>query len=63
VLQEVGEAALILLFKNRTYLLRNVEVDLILGLLVMSDVIGQTVVEMSDSYLRVNGDGRHLTLR
>ena len=40
VLQEVGEAALVLLFEDGTHLLCDVKVDLVLGLLVVTDVIG-----------------------
>ena len=60
VLQEMGEAALVLVFKDGTDLLGDVEMRLVLRLLVVADVIGQSVLQMADADIRIDRNRRHL---
>ncbi len=60
VLEEVSETALGVVFLNRTYLLSDVEVCLVLGFLIVADVVGQAVVEFANLHCRVNGKWGHL---
>ena len=43
VLQKVGKPALVVFFQNGAYLLRDIEVRLVLGQSVVPDVVGQSV--------------------
>ena len=60
VFQEVGESALALLLLNGTHLLCDVEVGAVLRPVVVTNVVGQPVVELSDAYGLIHRDGRHL---
>ena len=44
VLQEVRQTVLMVLFEDSTYTLRNMELATLFGLLIMTDVIGQSVL-------------------
>ena len=59
MLKEVGQTALTFLFLNRADLLRNVEIGAMLRPVVVTDVVGQSVVEFSDAHGRVEGNRRH----
>ena len=60
VFQEVCKAALLGLFQDRAYFLCDVELYAVFGFLVVTDVVGQSVVQFSDAYVRVDRDGRQL---
>ena len=60
VLQEVGKTTLRLVLINRAYTLGNIEIGNVFGILVVTDVIGQSVVQFTNAHSWVNGDGRHL---
>ena len=60
VLQEVGQSALVVVLLNRTHALGNVELGTLFGPCIMTDVISQSVVQLTDFYVGVGGDGRHL---
>ena len=60
VLQEVCQTALAFLFLYGAHLLRDVEVCLILRLLIVADVVGEPVFELSNLHFRVNGKLLHL---
>ena len=62
VFQKVGETALALLFLNGTHLLSDVEIGAVLRPVVITDVIGQPIVQFTDAYGCVSGDRRHLHL-
>ena len=53
MLQEVSETALALLFLNRTHFLCDIEEGLVLRLFVVTDVIGQTVVEVTYAHFLI----------
>ena len=57
------EAALFLILEDGAHFLGNVEIGLSLRLLIVPDVIGQTVVEFSDLHVGIHGDRRHLLCR
>ena len=48
-------SALVLLFENRTYTLRDVKLNPILGQFVMADIVSKTIVELSHTDSRVKG--------
>ena len=54
VLQKMCQSALVLLFKDRAYLLSNVEVGLTLGLSIVTDIIRHSILKFAHSYGRVN---------
>ena len=60
VLKEVCKTALVLLFLNGAHLLCNVEVYKVLRIVVVTDIICQSVLEFADSYRWV--DRKLLTL-
>ena len=60
VLQEMRQTSLVLLFQDGADLLRDVEVGLTFRFLIVADVIGDSVVQFSDSDGRINRDGAHL---
>ena len=60
VLQKMRQTSLVLLFQDGADLLRDVEVGLTFRLLIVADVIGDSVVQFSDSDGRINRDGAHL---
>ena len=60
VFQEVGKAALVGFFLNGAYLLGNVKVGPVCRLAVLADIIGQSVVQLSDTDIFVDRDRRHL---
>ena len=62
VLQEVGQTALVFVFLDRAHALGDVEVGHVLGPVVLADVVGQTIVQLTDFHVLVDGDGRHLHL-
>ena len=60
VLQEVGQTLLVVFFKDGADLLRDVEVGALGGFLVMTDVVGQSVLQFASSDIRVEGHGHGL---
>ena len=62
VLQEVSQSALVLVLLNGTHALCDVEVGHVLGPVVLADIVGQTVVQLTDSHVFVNWNRRHLHL-
>ena len=60
MLQEVGQSALVVILLNRTYALGNIELGTLFWPCIMTDVISQSVVQLTDFYIGVYGDGRHL---
>ena len=62
MLQEVSQTALAVLLLDSSHTLSDVEVSHMLGILVVTDVIGQSVVQFTDLNGGVYGDGRHLHL-
>ena len=59
VLQEVGQSALVVVLLNGTHALGNVELGALLGPVVVTNVVGEPVVELSRPHVLVNGQGRH----
>ena len=62
VLQEVGQSTLVFVLLDRAHALGDVEVGHVLGPVVLADVVGQTIVQLTDFHVLVDGDGRHLHL-
>ena len=62
MLEEVCESALLGFFEDGTYFLGDVEVCAVFGQVVVADVVGQAVVELSDADVLVDGEGRELHL-
>ena len=62
VLQEVGQTVLVVLLLHGAHALGDVEVGTVLGIIVVTDVIGQAVVQLADTYGLVDGDGHSRTL-
>ena len=62
VLEEVCQSQLVLLFLYGAYLLRDVEVGPVGGLLVVADVVGQSVVQFADAHGGVGGQRGQLLL-
>ena len=60
VFQEVGKTALVVLFLYGTYFLGNIEIGSVSRKTVFTDVIGQSVVQLSDTDIFVDRDRRHL---
>ena len=60
VFEEVGQSALVLLFKNRPHALHDVEVRPVFGQFVSTDVVSQSVFEVSDAHLFVHRNSGHL---
>ena len=60
VLQEMGQTALVLVFQDGAHFLGDVEIGLPLRLLIVPDVVGQSVVKLADAHLRIDRDRRHL---
>ena len=60
VLEEVGQSALVFLLLNGAHALCDVEVSHVLRVLVVADVVRQSVVKFADAHLIVNGNGWHL---
>ena len=54
MLQEVGQTVLVVLLQDGTYRLRDVELATLFGLLVVTDVVGQSVVQLAVANLRVH---------
>ena len=54
VLQKVRQTILMVLFEDRTNGLRDVELATLLGLLIVTDVIRQSVVQLSITNFRIN---------
>ena len=54
VLEEVGEAPLVLFFQDGTDLLGDVEVRLACRLAVFPDIIGKSVLELADLHRRID---------
>ena len=55
VFQEVSQSPLVIIFVNGTHFLSDVEISHMLRVVVVTDVIGQPIVEFTYSHLRVNG--------
>ena len=62
VFQEVGQTALVVVFQNGTYLLGNIEVSLFFRQSIVTDVIGESIVQFTDAYVGINRNRRHLLL-
>ena len=62
VLEEVCEAALLGFFEYGAYFLGDVELCAVFGQVVVADVVGQAVGELSDADVLVDGEGRELHL-
>lgn len=60
VLQEVGQSALVVILLDGADLLCNVELGTILGPVVVTDVIRQSIVQFTDANIGVNGNCWHL---
>ena len=60
VLQEMSQTALVIVLLNTSHTLCNVEVGHILRPVVFTDVISQTIVQLSHFHVFVNGNGWHL---
>ena len=60
VLQEVSQSALLVILLNGAHALCDVELGTLLGPSIMTNVISQSVVQLTDFYLGVNGHCRHL---
>ena len=54
VLEEVRQAVLVILLEDSTYRLRDMELAALFGLLVMTDVVGESVVQFAVSNGRVH---------
>ena len=54
VLKEMGETVLVILLEDSTYGLRDMELGTLLRLLIVADVVGQSVVQMPHAYVLVN---------
>ena len=53
VLKEVSQSALVVIFQYRTHFLCDVEFSLLFRQCVVTDVISQSIIQLTDSYLRV----------
>ena len=62
VLEEVSQSALVFILLNGAHALGNVEVGHVLRPVVLTDVVGQTIVQLTNPYVFVDGDRRHLHL-
>ena len=62
VLQEVSQSALGVILLDGAHLLRNVELGTLLGPVVVANVVRQSIVQLADAHVRINGDYRHLHL-
>ena len=60
VLEEVGQTALVFVLEDRAYLLGDEEVGLTFGVLVVTDVVGQSVGELAHDYGAVDRGVRRL---
>ena len=54
VLKEVGKTVLVVLLLESTYICRQVELGTLCRLRIVTDVIGKSVLELANSYIRVN---------
>ncbi|CDA48917.1 unknown [Bacteroides stercoris CAG:120] len=63
VFQEVGKTALVVLFLYGAYFLGNVEVGAVSRKTVFTDVIGQPVVQLTDTYILIDRNRRQLLRR
>ena len=59
VLKEVSQTALVVFFNHRTHLLRNIKLGLSLRIVVVTDVISQSICQFSYTHCSVNRDGWH----
>ncbi len=62
VLKEVCQSALAVLLLQGAHFLGYIEVGAVLGPVVVTDVVGQSVVELSNPHCRVDGQSGHLHL-
>jgi len=62
VFEKVGQTPLVFVFLHGTHLLHDVEIGLVGRQVVLSDVIGQAVVELADAHRLIHRDGGHLLL-
>ena len=53
MLQEVCQSTLVGFLLDSSHLLCNVEVSTVLRILVMTDIVGKTVFQLSDAYSRI----------
>ena len=63
MLQEVCQSALVLVLVDRTDLLCDIEACHMLREIVFADVVGQSVVQMTNLHLAIHGDRWHLLCR
>ena len=59
VLQEVGQSSLVVVLLDGAHTLGNVKLSPLLGPIVVTDVISQSVVEFADTYIGIDGNCRH----
>ena len=60
VLQEVSQTTLVVVLLNRAHTLGNVELGTVFGPCVVTDVISQSVVQLTDTHVGVHRNRRHL---
>ena len=63
VLEQVGKTSLVVVFLHRPHFLCDIETGHMLRIVVVADVVGQSIVELALAKVGVNGDGRVLGLR
>jgi len=57
VLEEVGQAVLIVLFQDGSHILSNVKLGPFFGLLIVANVIGKPIIEFSVADSWIQGQG------
>ena len=60
MLQEVRQTTLVVVLLNRTHLLGDIELSTLFWPRVVTDIIGQSVIQLTNAHCGVNGDVRHL---
>ncbi len=58
--QEVGQACLVVFLLHGAYFLSDVKIGSVLGKSVVADVIGQPILQLTGSHLRIYRKGRVL---
>ena len=60
MLQEMRQTSLVVVLLNRTHLLGDIELSTLFWPRVVTDIIGQSVIQLTNAHCGVNGDVRHL---
>ena len=60
VLQKVSQTALVVILIDRTHFLSDVETSHMLRESIMTNVVGQAILKMTDLHILVHWDRRHL---